>query len=61
MLVLEVVVDSELGSRRYVLEPSDPIHDQGVSPHRFLSVGDRELIFVPAVRSPVADWRPSAS
>jgi transcriptional regulator with XRE-family HTH domain len=44
MLVLEGVMDIEIGPRRYVLEPGDAIYHHGVTPHRFVSVGDQDLI-----------------
>jgi len=60
MLVLEGAMDIEIGPRRYVLEPGDAIYYHGVTPHRFFSVGDQDLIFVSAVSPPVAGWRPNA-
>jgi transcriptional regulator with XRE-family HTH domain len=61
MLVLEGVMDIEIGPSRYVLEPGDAIYYHGVTPHRFFSVGDQDLVFVSAVSPPVAGWRPNAS
>jgi len=46
MLVLEGVMDTEIGPRRYVLEPGDAIYHHGVTPHRFVSVGDQDLILI---------------
>jgi len=60
MLVLEGVMDIEIGPRRYVLEPGDATYYHGVTPHRFFSVGDQDLIFISAVSPPVAGWRPNA-
>jgi hypothetical protein len=31
-----------------------------VTPHRFFSVGDQDLIFISAVSPPVVGWRPNA-
>jgi len=61
MLVLEGVMEIEIGPRRYVLEPGDAIYFHGIAPHRFFSVGDRDLIFISAVSPPVVGWRPNAS
>jgi transcriptional regulator with XRE-family HTH domain len=60
MLVLEGVMDIEIGPRRYVLQPGDAIYYHGVTPHRFFSVGDQDLIFISAVSPPVVGWRPNA-
>jgi mannose-6-phosphate isomerase-like protein (cupin superfamily) len=61
MLVLEGVMDIEMGPHRRVLEPRDAIYYPGATPHRFLSVGDQDLIPVRAVSPPVAGWRLNAS
>jgi transcriptional regulator with XRE-family HTH domain len=61
MLVLEGVMEIEIGPRRYVLEPGDTIYYHGIAPHRFFSVGDQDLIFISAVSPPVVGWRPNAS
>ena len=61
MLVLEGVMDIEIGPRHDVLESRDAIYYPGVTPHRFFSVGDQDLIPVSAVSPPVAGWRPNAS
>jgi mannose-6-phosphate isomerase-like protein (cupin superfamily) len=61
MPVLEGVMDIQIGPRRCVLEPRDAIYYPGVTPHRFLSVGDQDLILVSALGPPVAGWRPNAS
>jgi len=61
MLVLEGAMDIEIGPRRYTLEPGDSIYYHGVAPHRFVSVGDQDLIFISAVSPPVVGWRPSTS
>jgi hypothetical protein len=44
-LVLEGVMDVEIGPLRYVLEPRDAIYYPGVTPHRFVSVGHEDLIY----------------
>ena len=59
MLVLEGVMEIEIGPRRYVLEPGDSIYYHGLAPHRFFSTGDDALIFISAVSPPVAGWRPN--
>jgi transcriptional regulator with XRE-family HTH domain len=59
MLVLEGVMEIEIGPRRYVIEPGDSIYYHGLAPHRFVSVGDKDLIFISAVSPPVAGWRPN--
>jgi transcriptional regulator with XRE-family HTH domain len=59
MLVLEGVMEIEIGPRRYVLEPGDSIYYHGLAPHRFFSAGDDALIFISAVSPPVAGWRPN--
>jgi mannose-6-phosphate isomerase-like protein (cupin superfamily) len=61
MLVLEGMMDIEIGPRRYLLEPGDAIYYHGVTPHRCASVGDQDLIFVSAVSPPVVGWRPNTS
>jgi transcriptional regulator with XRE-family HTH domain len=61
MLVLEGVMEIEIGPSRYVLEPGDTIYYHGIAPHRFFSVGDQDLIFISAVSPPVVGWRPNAS
>ncbi len=61
MLVLEGIIDREIVPRRYVLESRDAIYYPGVTPHRFFSITDQDLIFVSAVRPPVSGWRPNAS
>lgn len=61
MLVLEGIMDIEIGPRRYTLEPGDSIYYHGVAPHRFVSVGDQDLIFISAVSPPVVGWRPNTS
>lgn len=61
MLILEGVMEMEIGPRRYVLEPGDSIYYDGLTPHRLFSVGDDELVFISAVCPPVAGWRPKSS
>ena len=61
MLVLEGVMEIEIGPRRYVLEAGDTIYYHGIAPHRFFSVGDQDLVFISAVSPPVTGWRPNAS
>jgi transcriptional regulator with XRE-family HTH domain len=61
MLVLEGVMEIEIGPRRYVLEPGDAIYYHGIAPHRFFSTGDQDLVFISAVSPPVAGWGPNAS
>ena len=61
MPVLEGVMDIEIGPRRHVLEPRDAINYSGVTPHRFFSTADQDLILISAVSPPVAGRRTSAS
>jgi mannose-6-phosphate isomerase-like protein (cupin superfamily) len=61
MLVLEGIMGIDLGPRRCLLEPGGSIYYHGVTPHRFFSLGDQDLVFVSAVNPPVAGWRPSTT
>jgi mannose-6-phosphate isomerase-like protein (cupin superfamily) len=61
MLVLEGVMDIEIGPCRYVLESRDAICYPGVTPHRFFPIADQDLILTSAVNPPVAGWSPNAS
>jgi mannose-6-phosphate isomerase-like protein (cupin superfamily) len=61
MLVLEGVMEIEIGPRRYVLGSGDAIYYHGIAPHRFFSIADQDLVFMSAVSPPVAGWGPNAS
>ena len=53
ILVLQGCMDVELGPRLYRLEPGDSIYHHGVVPHRYVAVGDEDVVFLSAVSPPI--------
>jgi transcriptional regulator with XRE-family HTH domain len=53
LLVLEGVMEIEIGTQTHVLYPGDSICYDGRIPHRAINRHDRELVFISAVTPPV--------
>jgi transcriptional regulator with XRE-family HTH domain len=52
-LVLQGCMEVELGPRRYRLELGDSIYHLGVVPHRYVAIGDEDVVFLSAISPPI--------